>query len=454
MLNATTITGTNAGANHKIVIEDGGQVKTENAFYGTIEKNITGHGSDNMDNPTGWNLIATPALVTAVQTFVPQVGSDYLFDQMDIYRFVGGNELEWSNFKCPFEGGCDSPWGIIPQGHFSAELVQPLKGYLYALREDATIQFVAGSVSDVPFQAANVDVDVDLKCYTNPTDVSLNGWNLIGNPYTCNAYLKQGGNYIPFYRMNDTGDAIVGVAAGTPIKPCEGVIVCCIEPGSTVTFTTAEPAGIGDIPEALMIQLPTHVLYEDQDASMLTEVTQTIALAEGVNWVSFYVETTLDDLKTALVSAMPVNGVTIAAQDGGQTFYNGSRWRGALASLDLAQMYRITVPEACEIVLEGVPVNPADHPITIKSGLNWIAYPLMEEMTLQDAFAGFAVRLDEVRAKDEGVAVYNGTRWRGALTTLVPGKGYIYNPAVNENRTFVFPSSAKATKPANTPMGK
>ena len=183
--------------------------------------------------------------------------------------------------------------------------------------------------------------------------------------------------------------------------------------------------------------------FDDVEVSVPTNVTQTIQLASGINWVSFYVETDLDAVKAALVDAMPVNGVTIAAQDGGQTFYNGSRWRGALGSLDMAQMYRITVPAACEIVLEGMPINPADHPITIKNGLNWIAYPLMEEMTLQDAFASFAVRLDEVRAKDEGVAVYNGTRWRGALTTLVPGKGYIYNSAVNENRTFVFPSSGK-----------
>ena len=183
--------------------------------------------------------------------------------------------------------------------------------------------------------------------------------------------------------------------------------------------------------------------FDDVEVSVPTNVTQTIQLASGINWVSFYVETDLDAVKAALVDAMPVNGVTIAAQDGGQTFYNGSRWRGALASLDMAQMYRITVPEACEIVLEGTPVNPADHPITIKNGLNWIAYPLMEEMTLQDAFASFAVRLDEVRAKDEGVAVYNGTRWRGALTTLVPGKGYIYKSAVNGNRTFVFPTSGK-----------
>ncbi len=193
------------------------------------------------------------------------------------------------------------------------------------------------------------------------------------------------------------------------------------------------------VPNASMIRLPNHNLTEDQDASISTMLTQNIALATGVNWVSFYVETDLDAVKAALEEAMPENGVTIAAQDDGQTFYNGTRWRGALASLDMAQMYRIAVPESCEITLEGMPINPADHPITIKNGLNWIGYPFMVEMTLLDAFEDFAINTDEVRAMNEGVASYNGTRWRGALTTLVPGKGYVYNSAASETRTFVFP---------------
>ena len=452
VLNATTITTANAGANDRVVIKDGGQVKTENTFYATIEKDITGYGADNVNNSTGWNLVAPTTLVMAVPTFVPQIDSQYQFDQMDLYWFDGHQELEWINPKCPDSLGCGSPWGTIPQGQFSAEVGQPLHGYLYARQDDGTVQFAAGSVDNNPFPATNVNTSVDLEFYSN-NDAPLNGWNLIGNPYTCNAYLKQGGNYIPFYKMNDTGDAIVGVAAGTPIKPCEGVFVCCTESTNTVTFTTTEPVGLGEIPEDPMIQLPTHVLYEDQDASMLSMMTQTIELASGVNWVSFNVETDLDALKAALVAAMPVSGVTIAAKDDGQTFYNGTRWRGALASLDMAQMYRITVPAACEIVLEGMPVDPASHPITIKSGLNWIGYPFMEGMTITDAFAGFAVSGDEVRAKDDGIAKYVGTRWRGALTDLVPGQGYIYNSAATGDRTFVFPTSAKKVKPFSS-MGK
>jgi len=453
VLNATIINGTTSGGNDKIRIESGGQVKSGNDFYGIIEKNITGYGAANADTPTGWNLIATPALVTAVQTFVPKTGSEYQFDQMDIYRFIGGNDLEWDNYKCPFEGGCDSPFGTIPQGQFSAELGQPLKGYLYALQEDATIQFAAGLVSNVPFSATNVDADVNLTCYNNPDDASLNGWNLIGNPYTCNAYLKQGGNYIPFYKMNDTGDAIVGVPAGTPIKPCEAVFVCCTVPGSTVTFTTTEPAGLGNSPEDPTIQLPTHVLYEDQDATMTTTVTQTLNLSAGVNWVSFYVETTLDDLKTALVSALSnASGIKITSQNNGYAIWNGSSWRGSLNSIDVIQMYVVEVPSACEISLEAMPIDPSEHPITIVNGTNWIGFPFSADMSLTDAFNGFAVNGDKVSSQNNGNATYQGS-WNGGLSTLQPGQGYKFESTTTVPRTFTYPSGAKKAKPFD-PMGK
>ena len=408
VLNANTITGENAVASDWLLINDGGQVKSANPFFATIEKNITGYGAANANNPTGWNLIATPALVTAVQTFVPQSGSEYLFDQMDIYRFTGGNELEWDNFKCPFEGGCDSPFGTIPQGQFSAELGQPLKGYLYALQEDATIQFAAGTVSNEPFSATNVDANVNLTYYTNPADASLNGWNLIGNPYTCNAYLKQDGNYIPFYKMNDTGDAIVGVPAGTPIKPCEAVFVSCTEPSSTVTITTTEPAGLGENPEYRMVLLPAHTLYEDQDASPTTLL---IGLYPGWNWIAPSVEVIVEAMQAELGS-----DAVICEEENTRVITPG-------------QMVKVHVAEEGMYELSGRTV-PASS-VTIHEGNNWIGYTgttAAISTALTTAFGtSFVPNIgDKIISQDNGFAIYNGTAWKGTLETLEPGTGYVY----------------------------
>ena len=413
VLNANTITGENAVASDWLLINDGGQVKSANPFFATIEKNITGYGAENVNNNTGWYLIATPALVMAVQTLVPQSGSEYLFDQMDIYRFTGGIVLEWGNFKCPYEDGCDSPWGNIPQGHFSAELGQPLKGYLYALQEDATIQFIAGAVSSEPFQATNVDVDVDLTCYTNPIDASLNGWNLIGNPYTCNAYLKQGDNYIPFYRMNATGDAIIGVPAGTAIKPCEAVFVCCTEPGSTVTFTTTEPASTGQAQSGPAVVLPMHFLVEDQDASLAS---QTIALsfASGWNWWAPMVQITAAQLRATLNSNL-------------QHLMTKTGEVATDAVLEPGQMYKVQTNAAVDgVTITGVPMAAS---ISIGEDYNWIGYTGGTTEDISAALASYGITPnigDKIISQDNGFAIFNGTSWEGTLTSLIQGRGYVY----------------------------
>ena len=404
LLNATAITTADAGANDRVVIKDGGQVKTDNPFYATIEKDITGYGAENVNNHTGYYLVAPTTQVMAVPTFVPHINSVPQFDQMDFYWFNGNQELEWYNPKCPDAEGCDSPWGAIPQGQFSAEVAQPLKGYLYARQEDGTLQFAAGTMGNTPFSATNVDTSVDLEFYSN-SDASFNGWNLIGNPYTCNAYLKQGGSYIPFYKMNDTGDAIVGVAAGTPIKPCEGVFVCCTEP-STVTFTTTEPTGLGQAPEDLTVLLPSHMLYEDQDAGTMVGIN----LVAGWNWFAPNIETSVGALQSLLG-----NDAVIQREEGNtnETVVPG-------------QMVKIHVDEEGEFTLTGLPVAAN---ITIGNGINWIGFTNVATTGISatlDMYNIIPAEGDKIISQDQGFAIFNGTSWEGTLTSLEPGKGYVY----------------------------
>ena len=185
--------------------------------------------------------------------------------------------------------------------------------------------------------------------------------------------------------------------------------------------------------------LPTaHGLLEDQSA--MCGSMQTIALVSGFNWISANVEITLDDLKAALVAALPGTTITINSQNGGSTTYNGSRWRGSLSSLDLSQMYMIETTAAGEMTLEGMPIVPSEHPANIFEGNNWIAFPLTQSMTLTNAFVGFPVNGDQVISQGDGSSTYNN-RWRGTLTTLDPNKGYLYFSASPNDRTLTFPSS-------------
>ena len=180
-----------------------------------------------------------------------------------------------------------------------------------------------------------------------------------------------------------------------------------------------------------------------ETATLITgeQAPQVITLAAGTNWVSFYVETTLDDLKAALVEAAPGTTIRIYGQNN-YTTYNGARWLGNL-TWDLSKMYKIQVTTNCEITLEGMPINPADHPVTTVNGNNYLGFPFNQTMTLTDAFAGFAVDGDRIYSQT-GYATYTRGRWQGTtLTELQPGKGYIYKSAASGSVPFVFPNSAR-----------
>jgi hypothetical protein len=216
-------------------------------------------------------------------------------------------------------------------------------------------------------------------------------------------------------------------------------------PDQSITFTNLVPN------TTYMFMLMSNCDGEDSDGTgcmyftteEVTTVTQTIALVSGFNWISANVEITLDDLKAALVAALPGTTITINSQSGGSTTYNGSRWRGSLNSLNLSQMYMIETTAAAEMTLEGMRIVSAEHPATIiHEGNNWVAFPLNQSMTLTDAFAGFPVNGDQVISQGDGSSTYNN-RWRGTLTNLDPNKGYLYISASPNDRTFTFPQNAK-----------
>ena len=174
------------------------------------------------------------------------------------------------------------------------------------------------------------------------------------------------------------------------------------------------------------------------------QTTQTLSLSSGTNWVSFNVAITLDDLKAALVAAAP-NGTAISVKSHTQTTQynpNNHRWTGQLNSLDMTKMYRITVDSDCQITMTGTPIDANEYPVTISSGVNWIAFPLNTSMSVRNAFQGFVENGDMIKSQTQNIQYKNG-RWQGQLNTLEPGKGYKYQSAESNDRTFTFPSNSQ-----------
>ena len=167
---------------------------------------------------------------------------------------------------------------------------------------------------------------------------------------------------------------------------------------------------------------------------------QIVELSEGSNWWSTYIDINLNQLQDALVEALGNTAITIKSRTK-NTAYNPvtHQWRGTLTSLDVEQMYMISVSMDCEITLSGNLVNPAEHPATISNGSNWMAFPINESMSVGNAFAGFATNGDKVKSRNNNTQ-YLGGSWRGALNTLEPGRGYMYISNSQGTRTFTFPA--------------
>ena len=184
-----------------------------------------------------------------------------------------------------------------------------------------------------------------------------------------------------------------------------------------------------------------------------TTQTLTVNLSTGTNYFSSCVEITLDELKAALLTALDnANGIKITSQRNGYVSWNGRAWKGSLNPFDVSQCFMIWVPSDCTITLEGSPINPAEHSLTIAHGTNWIGFPFSESMTVAAAFAGFPTRLDRISSQNSGFTSYNGTVWKGTLTSLEPGQGYLYESAATEDKPFTYPTgTSKAAQASAMP---
>ncbi len=196
-----TVSGTMSNDNaENLIIENGAQlIHNTEGVKATVKKTIEAYTAD--DN--GWNFIASPV----TENITPDANNGFITNNYDLYLFDQSEDKEWRNIKA---------------GSFSN--IVHKAGYLYANSSNTTLTFAGTLVAT-----------------TEPTplvynaDVSLKGFNLIGNPYPCNTTVTN-----DFYIIN--GNAVELAENGTTIAPCEGIFVKATDTDQTVTFSKANSA--------------------------------------------------------------------------------------------------------------------------------------------------------------------------------------------------------------------
>ena len=186
----------------RLIINDGGQLVSNSAnVKATVKKNIEGFGS-NYNAETNYNanyyLMASPI----TEAITPTADNGFLANEYDFYTFDQSAALEWLNYK---------------QHHFS---IDNKVGYLYANSGNATLTF-AGTLANTA-TATTIKYDGNAR---------LKGFNLIGNPYPCEAYINRS-----FYALN--GDGSNFIESNGAIPPCTAVLVQAQSANdNSVTFT-------------------------------------------------------------------------------------------------------------------------------------------------------------------------------------------------------------------------
>ena len=197
-----TVSGTLDNGNAQdLVIEDGGQFRfDEGTANAIVKKNITGYNNGDGN----WYLVSSPV----ASTNAPAGMIDKTADNYDLYIFnqSSSDGLEWNNYKV-------QPFNIGNQN-----------GYLYAHKNGTTLVFDGQLAATAT--AKNLEFD---------NDAEFKGFNLIGNPYTCDAYINRN-----FYRMNTNGTELI--PAFGAIHALEGVFVQATATGESVTFSKDAPA--------------------------------------------------------------------------------------------------------------------------------------------------------------------------------------------------------------------
>ena len=147
---------------------------------------------------------------------------------------------------------------------------------------------------------------------------------------------------------------------------------------------------------------------------------QQVTLEAGWNWWAPTVATSVEELQTALGD----NLQSIQSQNGTPT-----------GSLVAGQMYKIRTATAYAFTLSGTPFTDAS--VTISNGINWFGCIGTESLSLT-ALGNSPATGDKIISQDGGFAIYNGSNWSGTLTTLQPGRGYVYYSTASQQKTLVF----------------
>jgi hypothetical protein len=187
--------------------------------------------------------------------------------------------------------------------------------------------------------------------------------------------------------------------------------------------------------------------------SASNSIEQAYSLNNGWNWISFPLNSSvLTDVNETLDGLTPVENDRILSQQYFDT-YTTNGWAGSLSStgngFNRKELYKVYLTNSGTFTYNGRFDAPANDPITIGTGWNWIGFISQKNMEINTALASLSPSNGDVIKGQRTFAVYEtGLGWGGSLTYLEPTQGYMLRMA--NTGTLIYPAPSSLTTPNET----
>ncbi len=235
-------------------------------------------------------------------------------------------------------------------------------------------------------------------------------------------------------------------ASGTAVYRGTEVGLTCATEGAVIYYTLDgscpcdenAPRMIYEHPIAINedMTIKAMAVVEDREESDVAEFSFTIKttnlgmnLKKGWNWVSHNMETEIP------TSVLPQNATRIVGQTAELIKDPAYGLLGNLKTLQPTEAYKVQMDDNFTYAMSGYEFNPATV-ISLRSGWNWLGFPVSQTMSLNEAFANMQPDNEDYIVGQDGFAQYADGVWTGTLQTLNPGMGYLYHS--QNDKAFVY----------------
>ena len=185
------------------------------------------------------------------------------------------------------------------------------------------------------------------------------------------------------------------------------------------------------------VQVADGVVYFNVDVNSDLE----LSLAKGWNWISHNVATALNPFEL-----FGENVVEVKSQTKGIVRDGKYGMVGNLTAMDATAAYKVKTiaADTHPYILTGYLFNARQDALTLKTGWNWIGYPLPHAQTLSAALQDFTPQEGDLIVGQDTFAEYADGAWTNPDFVLTPGLGYLYKSGADAQLLFHVGVTAEA----------